>query len=99
MSQLDLSKVNQKYHMAIDSTAVPKMPGQRTTRTVKAAMGDPSSEVIPDACIAIVLARIPPKRENAATAQTKYTRRAVSEIIHSLLMGKYSMAVQVSTAW
>jgi len=84
--------------MAIDNTAVPKMPGQRKMRTVKVATGDPSSEVIPDACIAIRLAKNAPKRENAATAQIKYTRRAVPEIIHSLLMGKYSMAVQVSTA-
>ena len=39
-----------------------------------------------------------PKREKAASAHTKYTRRAAREIIQPLVIGKYNIAAQLNTS-
>src|SRR5437879_6424091 len=82
LNQLESSKLNQKYHIAIQSNAVPIMPGQRRNRTTKAAAGLDSKDLVPADPKAMRLAMMTPTRENAATAQAKYVRFAAAETTH-----------------
>src|SRR5580704_3307316 len=97
LSQPELSKPNQKYHMAMESKAAPAIPGQRRTWITKAATGKAASDRTPAAPRAAWLAMRTPKRESGAIAHTKYTRRAVREMIQLLVIGRYNIAAQLST--
>src|SRR5438132_9433882 len=63
LNQLESSKLNQKYHIAIQSNAVPIMPGQRRNRTTKAAAGLDSKDLVPADPKAMRLAMMTPTRE------------------------------------
>src|SRR2546425_9370666 len=91
LSQLESSKLNQKYHIAIQSNAVPIMPGQRRNRTAKVAAGLDSKDLVPADPKAMRLAMMTPTRENAATAQAKYVRFAAGETIQLRRIGRDSI--------
>src|SRR2546430_13242930 len=91
LNQLESSKLNQKYHIAIQSNAVPIMPGQRSNRTTKAAAGLDSKDLVPADPKAMRLAMMTPTRENAATAQAKYVRFAAGETIQLRRIGRDSI--------
>ena len=98
LNQLESSKLNQKYHIAIQSNAVPIMPGQRRNRTTKAAAGLDSKDLVPADPKAMRLAMMTPTRENAATAQAKYVRFAAGETIQLRRIGRYSICRRTLSA-
>jgi hypothetical protein len=65
------SKLHQKYHIAIQSIAVPRIPGQTRHRTNKAAVALDSKDSKPADANAMRLVIITPKSESAARAQMK----------------------------
>lgn len=65
---------------------------------MKPAAASPSSGVGPEVINAAMLAMSTPKRDSAASAHTRYTRRAVRETIQVFVIDKYSTAAQVSTS-
>src|SRR5438876_7460173 len=71
------SKLNQKYHIAIQSIAVPRIPGHTRHRSNKAAVELDSKDPNPAQPNAIRLAIITPKRETAVQAQMKYVSTAI----------------------
>jgi len=98
LNQLESSKLNQKYNIAIQSNAVPIMPGQRRNRTTKAAAGLDSKDLVPADPKAMRLAMMTPTRENAATAQAKYVRFAAGETIQLRRIGRYSICRRTLSA-
>jgi len=90
------SKLNQKYHIAIQSIAVPRIPGHTRHRTNKAAVELDSKDPKPADPNAMRLAIITPKRESAVRAQMKYVRTAIRDTIQFRLIGRYSIAVLAS---
>src|SRR5438093_12769360 len=90
LNQLESSKLNQKYHIAIQSNAVPIMPGQRRNRITKAAAGLDSKDLVPADPKAMRLAMMTPTRENADTAQAKYVRYAAGATITMRQLCMYS---------
>jgi|SRR5690349_2131361 hypothetical protein len=91
LNQLESSKLNQKYHIATQSNAVPIKPGQRRNRTTNAAAGLDAKDAAPAYPKAIRLEMRTPTRENAATAQAKYVRFAAGETIQLRRIGRYSI--------
>src|SRR5436853_6755677 len=71
------SKLNQKYHIAIQSIAVPRIPGHTRHRTNKAAVELDSKDPKPADPNAMRLAIIPTKRESAVSAQMIYVSTAI----------------------
>src|SRR5437763_5004648 len=90
------SKLNQKYHIAIQSIAVPRIPGHTRHRTKKAAVELDSKDPKPADPNAMRLAIITPKRESAVRAQMKYVWTAIRDTIQFRLIGRYSIAVLAS---
>src|SRR5437899_6809811 len=82
------SKLNQKYHIAIQSIAVPRIPGHTRHRTNKAAVELDSKDPKPADPNAMRLAIITPKMETAVRAQMKYVRNAIRQPIILLLVGR-----------
>src|SRR5438552_16610456 len=90
------SKLNQKYHIAIQSIAVPRIPGHTRHGTNKAAVELDSKDPKPADPNAMRLAIITPKREKAVRAQTKYSSTAKRDKNQFRIIGRYSIAVQAS---
>src|SRR5205809_8121909 len=87
------SKLNQKYHIAIQSIAVPRIPGHTRHRTNKAAVELYSKDPKPADPNAMRLAIITAKRESAVRAQKKYMRNAIRDKIQYQLISTDSIAV------
>src|SRR5207253_8833287 len=85
------SKLNQKYHIAIQSIAVPRIPGHTTHRTNKAAVDLDSNDPKPADPNAMRLAIITPKRESALRAQMKYGRTAIRDKTQFRQIDNYGM--------
>src|SRR5712691_10857106 len=81
------SKLNQKYHIAIQSIAVPRIPGHTRHRTNKAAVELDSKDPKPADPNAMRLAIITPKRESAVRAQMKYLWTSIRDTIQFRLIG------------
>ena len=71
LTKPESSKLNQKYHIAIQSIAVPRIPGHTRHRTNKAAVELDSKDWKPADPNAMRLVIITPKSESAARAQMK----------------------------
>jgi hypothetical protein len=80
--------LNQKYHIAIVNVALPKISGNSTARAILKASGNPDNEFTPEKPIAKRTANSAPKSIQARTEQTKYTPRAVLEMIQFFVMGR-----------
>jgi hypothetical protein len=83
-----LSKLNQKYHIAMLTVALPKIPGSNIARATLKASGNADNEFTPETPIANSTANSDPKSIQARTEHTKYAIRAVLEIIQLLVMGR-----------
>src|SRR5438093_11765340 len=92
------SNLNQKYDIAIQSIAVPRIPGHTRHRTNKAADELDSKDTKPADPNAMRLAMMTPTRENAATAQAKYVRFAAGETIQLRRIGRYSICRRTLSA-
>src|SRR5204863_7566500 len=87
------SKLNQKYHIAIQSISVPRIPGHTRHSTNKAGVELDSEDPKPADPNAMRLAIITPKRESSARALRNYVRTAIGNTIPFRLLGRYSMAL------
>jgi hypothetical protein len=83
-----LSKLNQKYHIAILNVALPKTPGNSTARAMLRAIGNAEREFTRAKPIANNIANSAPKNIQARMAHTKYTIRDVRETIQFLVIGR-----------
>ena len=83
-----MSKLNQKYHIAIVNVALPKISGNNMARAMLKARGNADNEFTPEKAIAQSTANSAPKSIQARTEHTQYTTRAVLEMIQLLVMGR-----------